>query len=93
MSIPDQFLPALALLGALGGLWWRLEQIQKKAGDVAAWRQSVESRIEGVEKELDRGAKKFDTHAATDTKILEALQDIKIRLTRIETTLEKQGEL
>ena len=93
MTIPDGLLQVGGFLALLGGLWWRLEQIKKRATDIAAWRQDVNNRLSAVEKELVRGSKRFDEHAATDAKILEALQDIKIRLTRIETTLEKQGEL
>ena len=88
MQVPNEIITGMAFLTALGGLWWRLEQIKKNATDVAAWRQAVDSRISSVEKELARGEKKFTDHARADGEILSVMQDIKVRLARIETTLE-----
>ena len=77
----------MGFFGAMGGLWWRLEQIKKSAENIASWRQKTEDRLASIETELQRGGRQFDEHRKTDKEILSCLQEVKLRLTRIETTL------
>ena len=78
----------MGFLGAVGGLWWRLEQYKKSAADVVGWRQSVEDKLGQVDKEIQRLVACFKDHLAVDREHNKKLNQISERLVAIETVLE-----
>ena len=79
----------VGLVTGIVGLWWRLELIRKRSIDIAVWRQSINYRLDMIDKDLKRGDIRFDEHSKTDKEILHCLQDMVRRLDRLELLLEE----